>query len=128
MDAVSRDRRLRVFRATDAFALEAYRLSTTLNATAHPGLVGELRRTAVRSGGAVVAASASEPGGEGERQMLERARQDLIENRYYLYLARRIGLVEVKAYRGLTARQDAALRELEALLQRGGDEPPRHPT
>ena len=103
-------------------------MSTTLNAAAHPSLVSELRRTAVRSGGAVVAASASEPGGPGEREMLERARQDLIENRYYLYLARRMGLVDVKAYRGLTARQDAALRELEALLQRRPEDPARHPT
>jgi four helix bundle protein len=114
---MSPDRHLRAFRATDAFAIEAYRLATGLKKDAHAGLAGELRRAAVRSGGAVVAASAGPPGGKTERRLLERARAELLEGRYYLMVARRLGLVDPKAYRGLTARQDAALRELELLLQ-----------
>lgn len=116
MDPLGRDRRLRAFRATDAFAVEAYRISSALSSSAHGGLAGEIRRTAVSSGGAVVAASASEPGGPAERTLLRRARSDLMEGRYYLYLARRLGLLELKLYRGLTARQDAAIKELDALL------------
>jgi hypothetical protein len=65
----------------------------------------------------VVAASASAPGGEQEQEHLERARVALVEGRYYLYLARRFGLLDPKRYRALTSRQDAALRELQALLK-----------
>lgn len=127
MDAVERVRHVRAFRATDAFALEAYRVAQTLNAAADPALVREIRRTAVRSGAAVVAASVTEPGGETERRLLEQARSDLIENRYYLYVARRTGLLDLKRYRGLAARQDVALRELEEMLRQRGGPPPRAP-
>ena len=65
----------------------------------------------------MVAASANPAGGPDERRLLERARSELTEGRYYLYLARRLGLLDVKRYRGLTARQDAALREIDRLLQ-----------
>jgi four helix bundle protein len=116
MDALSRDRRIRAFRATDAFAVEAYEVAHRLVGSSHQGLAREIRRTAVRSGGAVVAASANARGGAAERELLERARDDLIESRYYLYLARRFGALDAKRYRALTARQDAALRELDALL------------
>jgi len=119
VDALARDPRLRAFRATDAFALEVYRVARTLRVSDHGELVDEMRRTAVRSGGAPVAASASPPGGLDERRLLERARRVLIESRYYIYLARRIGILDVKLYRGLTGRQDIALRELDGLLTPG---------
>jgi hypothetical protein len=37
--------------------------------------------------------------------------------RYYLYLARRLGCLDLKAYRQLTALQDIALRELGSVLE-----------
>ncbi len=52
-----------------------------------------------------------------ERELLERAKADLIEGRYYLYLARRLGALDVKRYRALSLRQDAAVREIEVLLK-----------
>ena len=116
MDTLTRDSRIRAFRATDAFAVEAYEVARHLVGSAHGGLAREIRRTAVRSGGAVVAASANARGGAAERGLLERARDDLIESRYYLYLARRFGALDAKRYRALTARQDVALRELDGLL------------
>lgn len=117
MEFLKGDRRVRAFRAADAFAVEAYRVSAALPVSGPVGLVEAIRRVALRSGGAVVAASANPPGGADERRLLERARCELIEGRYYLYLARRLGLLDVKRYRGLTARQDAALREIDRLLQ-----------
>jgi four helix bundle protein len=120
MDAVKPDRRMVIFKATDAFAVDAYSIARWLKGEQGSGLAAEIRRTAVASGGAVVAASASEPGGERERRHLERARSALIEGRYYLYLARRFGILDLRRYRALAARQDAALRELDALLR----EPP----
>jgi hypothetical protein len=122
MEAVVGDRRIRVFKATDAFAVEAYRASRTMNASAHGALVEEIGRSAMRSGGAVVAASANPPGGSAERRLLELARTGLFEGRYYLYLARRMGLIDLRLYRGLTIRQDVALREIDALLR---DEQPQ---
>ena len=110
---------MRAFKAADAFAVEAYRVSASLPEQGSHGLIEAIRRVALRSGGALVAASGSRVGGAGERRYLERAKSELVEGRYYLYLARRLGLLDVKRYRGLTARQDAALRELEALLHAG---------
>ncbi len=117
MDFLSGDRRVRAFKAADAFAVEAYRLSIRLPGEEKHDVIEAIRRVALRSGGALVAASGSTSGGVGEREHLERARSELIEGRYYLYLARRLGLLDVKRYRGLSTRQDAALRELDALLQ-----------
>jgi hypothetical protein len=122
MDALKPDQRMSAFRATDAFAVDAYGVARWLKGGREEGLAAEIRRTAVQSGGAVVAASGSAPGGDQERSHLERARSALIEGRYYLYLARRFGLLDLKRYRALTLRQDAALRELEAVLRRPGAE------
>ena len=119
MEALKSDRRISVFRATDAFAVDAYGAARWLKGEHGTGLAAEIRRIAIAAGGAVVAASANEPGGEHERRHLHRARSALIEGRYYLYLARRFGLLDVRRYRSLTARQDAALRELDALLRAG---------
>jgi len=113
---VGGNRRVRAFRATDAFALETYRVSRFLDSKTHRSLVDEIRRAVVRSGGALVAASAADPGGADERRYLERARRGLLEGRYYIYIARRIGLLDLKRYRSLTVRQDVALRELDELL------------
>jgi hypothetical protein len=118
------DPSMSAFRATDAFTVEAYRVAGMLK---NAGLAAEIRRTVVRSGGAIVAASASEPGGPLEREHLERARACLAEGRYYLYLARRFGALDTKRYRALTVRQDAALRELEELIVGRGSRTARAP-
>jgi len=117
---------MRAFKAADAFAVEAYRVSIALPSSTAQGLIEAIRGVALRSGGALVAASERPAGCAGERRLLERARSALIEGRYYLYLARRLGLLDVKRYRGLTVRQDAALRELGLLLQTH-DELPEQP-
>ena len=117
MDFLSGDRRVRAFKATDAFAVEAYRLSASWPSSAPSDVVQAIRRVALRSGASLVAATANPVGGPDERRLLERARSELSEGRYYLYLARRLGLLDMKRYRGLTARQDVALRELDSLLQ-----------
>lgn len=122
MDALTIDGRMLAFRATDAFAVEAYRASGAMVRRANP-LAGEIRRLAVTSGGAVVAASASEAGGSEERGHLKRARAALLEGRYYLYLARRFGLLDLRRYHSLTVRQDAAMREIDRMLRRATDGP-----
>ncbi len=111
------DLRIRVFKATDAFAVDAYSATRSFKRGRRSGLASEIRRTAVASGGAIVAASASEPGGQQELEHMRRARSALIEGRYYLYLARRFGMLDQKHYRALASRQDLALRELEGLLR-----------
>ena len=119
MDAVADhplDRRLRAFRATDTFALEAFQAVRALGKTEGDGLAREIRRVAARSGGALVAASSAPTGEERERRGIETARAGLLEIRYYLYLARRLGYIDVRRYRHLTSHQDAALRELDGLL------------
>ena len=108
--------RVRAFRATDAFVLEAYREAASLRGSLGAEIGREIRTVVVRCGGALVAASAAESGLPAERRLLESARLSLAEGRYYLYLARRVGLLDQRRYRGLMARHEAALRELEAAL------------
>ena len=110
------DRRLRAFRATDAFALEVIVASRALDRGEGAGLARDIRTVAARCGGALVAATA---GPAPSRETLEGARAGLFEIRYYLYLARRLGFLDLRRYRDLAARQDAALRELEGLLEGG---------
>jgi four helix bundle protein len=108
------ERHVRAFRATDAFALEAFQAARGMGREDGEGLAREIRRVAARSGGALVAASAA---GSGEdRRSLELARAGLLELRYYLYLARRLGLLDLKKYRHLAVRQDTALREIDGLI------------
>ncbi len=111
-------RRLKAFRAVDAFAIEAFRAARRLRGEDWRDLSREIRRTVARGGGALVAASAGDDGREGERKRLEAARAYLAESRYYLYLARRLGILDVRGYRGLCSRHDSAAREIELLLGR----------
>jgi len=115
MDTLTSERRLSAFRATDAYAIEAYRLTVTLEGRG-AGLPAEIRRTVVRCGGALVAASAAPEGSVAEREQLSRAQLALAESRYHLYLARRFGLLDRRRYRSLTVRQDAAMREISSLI------------
>jgi four helix bundle protein len=128
MDAVTGNDRLRAFRATDAFAVEAYRVSRSLQDPGPGSLAEAIRQSAVRSGGKLAAASARQAGGRAERRLLVGARGELMEGRYYLYLARRFGLLDAKGYRALTVRQDAALREIDAVLSVGASSRARAPT
>ncbi len=118
METLSGDRRVSAFRATDAYAVEAYRAAASLRSRECPDLAAEIRRTAVAAGGAVVAASACAAGDASEQHHLRRARATLYESRYYLNLARRFGWLDARRYRTLTLRQDAAVRELDSLLSR----------
>lgn len=110
------DRRLRAFRATDAFAVEAFQATRAMGKSEGDAIAREIRRVAARSGGALVSASSAAAGGERERAGIETARAGLLEIRYYLYLARRLGFLDLRRYRLLTQQQDAALRELDSLL------------
>jgi len=107
------DRRVRAFKATDAFVIEAYRITTALEGPSGRDLAREIRRIVTRCGGALVAASTAGAREDSELRDLEAACRSLAEGRYYLYLARRLGLIDVTRYRALMARHDAASRELE---------------
>lgn len=121
--------RLRAFRAMDAFAVEAMEAARLVAKHDADGLAVEIRRAVVYAGSALFAACASAPGSEGEREGMKRARARLLEGRYHLYLARRLGLFDVRRYRAVSFRHEAALREVEAALEpppasRGGRAPP----
>jgi len=123
MEALRTDRRVTAFKTTDAYAVEAYRVASALPSRAGAGLAEEIRRAAVAAGSAVVAASAYADGGVEERAFLRRARRALFESRYYLHLARRFGWLDARRYRALTLRQDAAVRELDTVLDERGRRP-----
>jgi hypothetical protein len=109
--------RLDAFRAADAFAMAAVKAAADLQRSPCPELAAEIRRLVLRGGGALVAASCAPPGGDDERALVGAARDRLAEARYALYLARRLGALDLRRYRVLAAQQDAALREVAALLE-----------
>lgn len=119
-------RRVRAFRATDHFALAVWQEVRAFTRAEGETLAGEIRRTVARAGGALVAASGDGEGpSDGGRGAVASAHAGLLEIRYYLYLARRLGCLDLKRYRQLTTLQDAALRELTSLLDDPGRSPPR---
>lgn len=109
-------RRVRAFRATDHFVLAVYQAVRSFARPEGEDLGREIRRAVARSGGALVAAASAREDGAAAHRALETAHQGLLEIRYYLYLARRLGCLDLKRYRQLATLQDAALRELAALL------------
>ena len=114
--APSAERKVRAFRATDQFALAAWQAVRAFNRPEGESLAREIRRAVARSGGALVAAASARQDNDEARRALESAHQGLLEIRYFLYLARRLGCLELKRYKELATLQEAALRELGSLL------------
>ena len=112
----SAERRVRAFRATDHFALAVWQAVRAFNRPEGESLAREIRRAVARSGGALVAAASAQGESELARRSLESAHQGLLEIRYFLYLARRLGCLELKRYKELATLQEGALRELTSLL------------
>jgi four helix bundle protein len=110
------ERRVRAFRATDQFALAAWQAVRGFVKPEGESLAREIRRSVARTGGALVAAASARDANDVARRALETAHQGLLEIRYFLYLARRLGCLDLKRYKDLAALQEAALRELGALL------------
>ena len=110
------DRRVRAFRATDQFALATWQAVRGFNRPEGESLALEIRRAIARSGGALVAAASAQEGDAEGARALERAHSGLLEIRYFLYLARRLGCLDLKRYKDLSTLQEAALRELASLL------------
>ncbi len=109
-------RRVRAFRATDHFALAVWQAVRAFARSEGESLAREIRKSIARSGGALVAAASVPVGDDSARPSLQSAHQGLLEIRYFLYLARRLGCLDLKKYKELAALQEAALRELAALL------------
>lgn len=110
------ERRVRAFRAADQFALATWQAVRAFNRPEGETLAAEIRRAVARSGGSLVAAASARDGDESATRALELAHQGLLEIRYFLYLARRLGCLDLKRYKDLAALQEIALRELASLL------------
>jgi four helix bundle protein len=110
------ERRVRAFRATDQFALATWQAVRGFTRPEGETLASEIRRAVARSGGSLVAAASARDGDDDARRALQRAHAGLLEIRYFLYLARRLGCLDLKRYKELTALQEGALRELASLL------------
>ncbi len=110
------ERRVRAFRVTDQFALAAWQAARSFAKPEGESLAREIRRSVARSGGCLVAAASAPPGDDAGRRSLESAHSGLLEIRYFLYLARRLGCLDLKKYKELAHLQEAALRELGSLL------------
>jgi hypothetical protein len=102
------------FRAVDAFAIEAWRAARQLARGEGDALSAELRAQVARCGGALLAVSTSPAESPLARAQLAEAREALARCRFALYLARRLGLLDLRSYRALSVRGDTAARELSA--------------
>ena len=115
-NAPTAEGRVRAFRATDHFVLAVWQAVRTFGKTEGESLAQEIRRAVARSGGALVAAASAPEGDEAAQRSLAGAHQGLLEIRYFLYLARRLGCLDLKKYRELATLQEAAIREVLLLL------------
>ena len=115
--AVDGARRRRAFRVADGFALAAWGAVRRLVGTEGTLLASEVRLRIGRAGASLLTASSAAPGSAEELRGLRDARNGLLEARYLLYLARRIGALDLKVYRRLTAAHDAADRDLVDLVR-----------
>jgi sugar phosphate isomerase/epimerase len=100
------------FRAVDAFAIDAWKAARQMGRGEGDTLSAELRGQLARCGGALVALSGHPPDSPAARRGMEEAREALARCRFALYLARRLGLLELRTYRALAVRGDTALKEL----------------
>ncbi len=112
------DAPLDAFRATDAFACAAARAAAGLTGPAGEALRAEVFGGLLRCGAGLLLASESPRGSGAEVAALEGVARALARTRYALYLARRLGTLDVRCYRSLAARRDAAAREVRALRDR----------
>lgn len=106
--------RKKAFRAADAFVVEAWKACRRMSGDDSETLAGSIRSRIGGAGAALVAASSAEPGGSVEGRRLGDARERLLQARYLLYLARRLGALDLASYRRLTAAHEAADRDLAA--------------
>lgn len=113
------DSRVRAWGLLDELVQEVYRATRLFPAEEREGLVRAIRQSAVAA--AVRLASTEVPGPRGAETGLCRAAARLSELRYYLYLARRLRLIESGTYRAVVARHDRAARFLDRLRR-----PPEH--
>ena len=118
MAAMKEEAHVTMFRAADAYAVEVVRAAQRIGEGRDASLLKELRRSALRCGGALVAASVARPRSASAQSALESAQSSLAEGRYFLYLARRFGVLDARGYRSLKLRQEAAFRELGGLLEK----------
>jgi len=112
-------RRVRAFRSADSFALAVWQEVRAFSRPEGMLLAEEIRRAIARSGGALVAAAASDAEDQAVRRAVATAHAGLLEVRYYLYLARRTGCIDLRKYRHLAHLQDTALKDLGTLLGEG---------
>ncbi len=109
---------LQAFRATDAFAHAAARAAASLGGPGGEALRADIVGAVLRCGAGLLVASESPRGSGAEASALEGVTRALAGTRYALYLARRLGALDLRSYRSLAARADAAAREVRALRER----------
>ena len=109
---------LRAFRSIDHFVMESLKDTAGFEGSLAVALAVEFRKTLVRSGAALIAASAARTADETTAALAD-VRERLAEASYHLNLARRFGWVSLKRYRVLISRQQGAVREVEGLIAAG---------
>jgi len=117
-----RDPATRAFCAADDLAVELFRVARRVERSGGADLAVEMRRSASKCGAALVTACAVTGTAGSRRPRILEARDRLLEVRYHLHLARRLGLLEAGFYRRSAGAHESALRALENWLRTDCDE------
>jgi len=110
--------RLRAWSLVDELVLEVYAMTRHLPEGAPEDLAAALRSAALRSALQIVRGA---HGGAGDfAAALGSAEGSLAELRYYLYLARRLGVIDIRRYRIACGRHDRVQRFLRESRESAG--------
>lgn len=113
--------RVRTWRLVDDLTLRVFEMANSLPHGERDCLSRQIRETAALCGAAVAEWAGGKKGRE-EYSTLKRSHSLMISLRYYIYLARRLNLIEQKQYAGLIQKHEAASSIIEAVISRCEDE------
>jgi four helix bundle protein len=107
--------RVRTWKLVDEMALRAFALANRLPQEEKDGLSRQIKRAAALCG-ASVAEWASRNKTDSDRSILRQSHSLMMHLRYYIYLARRLNLIEQKEYFLIIRKHEAASKNIEDLL------------
>ena len=107
--------RVRTWKLVDDLAIKVFALASRFPQEEKDGLSRQIKRT-VALCGACIAEWASKNKDDKDSGALEHSHSLLMHLRYYIYLARRLNLIEQKEYLLIIRKHEAASKIIEEIL------------
>ncbi len=109
--------RVRTWKIIDEFILKTFALASRFHQDEKDGLSRQIKKAAALCG-ARAAEWASKNGQDDDMSDLEHSQSIMIHLRYYIYLARRLNLIEQKDYFLVIRKHETALKTVMEVLDR----------